>query len=109
MTDEINNNFIMYSNVIELAKQYPDLTINVKAGELIECIDYCVDKTRKDLEQIITDSNTETYPSVDQVAKMFNVNKSTLWRWNKQGYLRHIEVGGKRRYRMSDVKKILEG
>ena len=99
----------MYSNVIELAKQCPDITISLKAGELIEAIDYCVLTTRKELEQLITDANTETYPSPDQVAKILDVDKSTLWRWRKQGYLIPIEVGGKRRYRMSDVKKILEG
>ena len=99
----------MGSNVIELAKQCPDITISLKAGELIEAIDYCVNKTRTDLEQLITDANTETYPSIDQVAKILNVDKSTLWRWNKSNYLCTIEVGGKRRYKMSDVKKILEG
>jgi len=30
-----------------------------------------------------------------------------LWRWAKRGYLVPIEVGGKRRYRMSEVKAIL--
>jgi excisionase family DNA binding protein len=98
----------MNSNIIELAKQCPDITLSIKAGDLAEAIDYCVNKTRKELEQQITDVNTETYPSVDQVAKMLDVDKSTLWRWNKQGYLKHIEIGGKRRYRMSDVKKKLE-
>ena len=34
---------------------------------------------------------------------------ATLWRWAKVGYLVPINVGGKRRYRMSDVKRILEG
>lgn len=96
-------------NLIHLAQKCPDITINVKVGELLEAIDYCVDKTRKDLEQQITDANTETYPSIEQVAKLLSVNKSTLWRWSKQKYLVPIEVGGKRRYRMSDVKKILEG
>ena len=96
-------------NVIELAKQCPDVTISLKAGELIEAIDYCVNKTRKDLEQQITDANTETYPSPAQVAKILDVDKSTLWRWSKQNYLIPIEIGGKRRYRMSDVKQILEG
>ncbi|MDD3772281.1 MAG: helix-turn-helix domain-containing protein, partial [Weeksellaceae bacterium] len=66
-------------------------------------------KTRKELEQQITDASTETYPSVDQVAKILNVSKTTLWRWDKSGYLKTIEIGGKRRYRMSDIKKILEG
>jgi len=98
----------MYSKIIDLAKQCPNVTLSVTAGELLEAVDYCVLKTRKELEQQITDSNTETYPSVDQVAKILSVDKSTLWRWNKNGYLTHIEIGGKRRYRMSDVKRILE-
>lgn len=98
----------MKPNIVELAKQYPELNLTVRAGELVEVIDYCVNKTRKELEQQITDANTETYPSPDQVAKILDVNKSTLWRWQKAGYLIPIEIGGKRRYKMSDIKKILE-
>jgi hypothetical protein len=95
------------SSYIELAKQCPNVTISLKAGELIEAINYCVDKTRKDLEQQITDANTETYPSPDQVSKMLDVDKSTLWRWQRKGYLVPLSIGGKRRYKMSDVKRIL--
>ena len=97
------------NNVIELAKQCPDVTISLKAGELLEMVNYCVLTTRKELEQQITDANTETYPSRQKVAEILDVNLSTLHRWQKQGYLIPVEVGGKRRYRMSDVKKILEG
>jgi hypothetical protein len=96
-------------DLIKLAKECPSLNITVQMGELLEMVDYCVLTTRKELEQQITDANTETYPSPAQVAKILDVDKSTLWRWWKQGYLVPIEVGGKRRYRMSDVKKILEG
>ncbi|MDR0769367.1 MAG: helix-turn-helix domain-containing protein [Dysgonamonadaceae bacterium] len=96
-------------NIIELAEAHPEINITVKAGELIEAIEYCVNKTRKELERQITDDNTETYPSPDQVAKILSVDKSTLWRWKKQGYLVPVEIGGKRRYKMSDIKKILEG
>lgn len=94
---------------MDIAKECPSLNLTVSAGELLEMVNYCVQTTRKELEQQITDANTETYPSPEQVAKILDVNKSTLWRWRKQGYLVPIEVGGKRRYRMSDVKKILEG
>jgi prophage antirepressor-like protein len=96
-----------YSPLIELAKQCPNVNITLKAGELIEAIDYCVNQTRKELEQLITDANTETYPSIEQVSKILDVNKTTLWRWGKQGYLVPIEIGGKRRYKMSDINKIL--
>jgi len=94
-------------NIYTLAKECENLTLSIKAGELIEAIEFCINKTRKELEQQITDANSETYPSPDQVSKMLDVDKSSLWRWAKKGYLVPIEVGGKRRYRMSDVKRIL--
>ena len=96
-------------SLYEILQETPSLNITINAGQLIEAIDYCVDKTRKDLEQIVTDTKSETYPSAKKVAEMLDVDLSTLWRWRNRGYLVPIEVGGKRRYRMSDVKRILEG
>lgn len=95
-------------DLIEIANDYPDITLAVKAGELIEAIEYCVQKTRKELEQQITDSKTETYPSQAEVAKILKVDISTLWRWKKKGYLVPIEIGGKRRYKMSEITKLLK-
>ena len=65
--------------------------------------------TKRELEQMITDQNTETYPSREKVREMLGVSDSTLWRWAKEGYLVPLNVGGKRRYKMSDVKQILKG
>jgi len=97
------------TDLIKLAENCPNLNITLRVGEIVEAINYCVLTTRKELEQQIIDANTETYPSVAKVAEILDVDKSTLWRWQKQGYLVPIEVGGKRRYKMSDVKRILEG
>lgn len=94
-------------NTFELVKNCPEINITIKAGELIEIAEYIVKRTRQELEQQITDANTETYPSPDQVAKILDVDKSTLWRWAKRGVLTPMKVGGKNRYRMSDVKRIL--
>ena len=93
----------------DLLSNNSGVNITINAGQLIEAIDYCVLTTRKELEQQIADANTETYPGVAKVAEMLDVDKSTLWRWQKQGYLMPVEIGGKRRYRMSDIKRILEG
>ncbi len=78
-------------------------------ADLIECNEALIARTKQELEQMLTDAATETYPSVAKVAEMLEVDKSTLWRWAKCGYLVPIDVGGKRRYRMSDVRAILEG
>ena len=94
-------------NIYTLAKECPNLNLTIRACELYSFGEYLVDKTRKDLEQLITDASVETYPSPDQVAKMLGVDRSTLWRWRKSGYLVPLEIGGKRRYKMSDVKQIL--
>ena len=66
-------------------------------------------EVKQQLEQTITDQNAETYPSREKVMEMLDVSQATMWRWQKSGYLVPINVGGKRRYRMSDVKRILEG
>ena len=97
------------NDLIKIAKECPALNLTVQAGELLEMVNYCVLSTRKELEQQITDANTETYPSRQKVAEMLDVDLSTLHRWSKQNYLVPLEIGGKRRYKMSDVKKILNG
>jgi excisionase family DNA binding protein len=51
----------------------------------------------------------EQYLSRKETAEMLNVTMTTLWRWQGEGYLQHIPVGGKRRYRLSEVQKIKKG
>ena len=64
--------------LLQILKECPDLNLTVKAGDLLEMVEYCIQSTRKALEQQITDANTETYPSPDQVAKILDVDKTTL-------------------------------
>ncbi len=99
----------MNTNLIELAKQCPSLQITITLGELVEANTLLIAEAKRELEQIITDQNTETYPSRERVMEILDVSQATMWRWQKSGYLVPINVGGKRRYRMSDVKRILEG
>lgn len=85
------------------------MQVTITLGELIEANTMLIADTKRELEQLITDQNTETYPSREKVMEMLDVSESTLWRWSKNGYLVPLNVGGKRRYLMSDVKRILEG
>jgi hypothetical protein len=43
----------------------------------------------------------------NSTAEMLDVDLSTLWRWNNEKYLCAVEVGGKRKYKLSEVNKIL--
>ena len=99
----------MNTDLITIARECPDLVVSIKLGDLVEANTLLIADTKRELEQIITDQNTETYPSRDKVMELLGVSEATLWRWAKNGYLVPLNVGGKRRYRMSDVKRILEG
>ncbi|MDR1259182.1 MAG: DNA-binding protein [Tannerellaceae bacterium] len=94
-------------DLIKVAKECPSLNLTVQAGELLEMVNYCVMTTRKELEQQLANANTETYLTRKQTAEMLDVDLSTLWRWNKENYLCPIEIGGKRKYELSEVNKIL--
>lgn len=51
----------------------------------------------------------ETYLSANETAHKLGVDLSTLWRWNRSGYLKKIKVGNTVRYRQSDVLNLMEG
>lgn len=99
----------MKTNLFSFLNDHPDLTVSIKLGDLVEANRLLIAETKRELEQQIIDANTETYPSREKVMEILDVTASTLWRWQKQNYLVPINVGGKRRYLMSDIKKILEG
>ncbi len=63
--------------------------------------------TKKELEAQIAEDKGERYLSIKQVCEMLDVDPSTLWRWRKRGYLVPAEVGRRPRYRLSDVRRML--
>lgn len=63
----------------------------------------------EEMRQPNTDARAESYLSAQETADKLGVDVSTLWRWNKSGYLKKIKVGSKIRYREGDVLKLMEG
>jgi predicted DNA-binding transcriptional regulator AlpA len=53
-------------------------------------------------------SESERLLSPKETCTMLSVDNSTLYRWDKLGYLVKMKIGGKVRYRMSDIQKLLE-
>lgn len=96
-------------NIQELIKSGSNVSLTIEISVLKDFGDYLIDNTKRNLEKVVLDDKMETYPTINQVSEILSVDLSTLWRWNKKGYLKTIEFGGGRRYKMSDVKAILNG
>ena len=96
-------------NIQELAQCAPQINLTITAADLRNFASELISQTKEQLEQEISDSKAESYLSGEKVMEMMEISKTTLWRWKQRGYLVPIRIGGNDRYRMSDIKKIMEG
>lgn len=55
-----------------------------------------------------TEKAKECLFTPEEAAKMLSVSSVTMWRWQKNEYLVPVYVGGKKRYRNSDIVRIIE-
>ena len=76
----------------------------VSAQDLIDIIDTSVKKTIQELMGNMSMSNKRI--PLEEVAKTLNVSRSTLNRWNKNGYLKNFKIGKKVFYYQSDINNI---
>ena len=76
----------------------------VSQDDLERVVQNAIDKL---LEQ--RENKPEVYLTAEETAKRLQVDRSTLWRWNKEGYLVSSKVGSKVRYKLSDVERIQKG
>ena len=100
----------MEVNIIELATQCPDITISIKASDLLTA-----GRTLKDeiLEELRANQEDQPVPAAEQLLsreetmEKFKISSATIWRWKKCGYLVPVKVGSMDRYRLSDINALL--
>ena len=96
------------NNIYELAQTFPNISVTIKLSELIEFGKLLIAETKREFEKQTKEKNTETYPDRAEVMDILGVSYATLLRYEKMGLLKRLPVGGRARYRMSDVKRFME-
>ena len=81
-----------------------NITISLTGEQLNEFANQILSGARAIYEKV---EEPEQYITRRQAAEMLDVTNVTIWRWKKESYLVPIEVGGKYKYRLSDINKIL--
>lgn len=95
-------------NVQELLTSNANVSVTIGLADLREFASALISATKRELEAAVAANKNESYLTPQQVSELLGVDLSTLWRWKKRGYLNHIEVGGKRRYKQSDIDTLLK-
>lgn len=93
-------------NVQELLSSGAQVSITITPADLEEFALTIIDKVNQAREQ---EQQPESYMTPDEVARVFDVTKNTLWRWDKIGYLKPVRCGRRLHYKRSDVTKLLDG
>ena len=86
----------------ELAK---NLTLEVSAAELEEFAEICFNKG---LQKRLSTPPPEEYLTSSEYAEELKISLVTLWNWDKKGITRPLRIGKVKRYRRSDLEKILQ-
>ena len=97
-------------DLIELIKQCPDTTISIGAAELGMFAKQLIAEARREFEReraAIEAGKAEVYLEAEDVKQMLKVSDSTLYRFNKSEILCPVWVGGQKRYRRSDIDRIV--
>ncbi len=75
-------------------------------------LDYIVDKLwerMQDKNRERDDEKRNSKVSKAKACEMLGKNATTLWRWEKEGYLVPVKVGSRNMYRLGDVQDIIDG
>lgn len=92
-------------NLQNLINSGTNVAVTISLLDLREWALELMNESKQEKEEDVSDN----YLSVGEVINKLRVNASTLWRWDKSGYLKKLKVGRKVRYRESDVIKLMEG
>lgn len=95
-------------SIQEIIQSGANVSITVGANDLVRFADHLVRSAKEEWEATIMAKKEEKYRTPAEASQRLHVDKSTLWRWAKTGYLTPVEVGGKRLYKQSDIDNILQ-
>ena len=94
-------------DLMEIAMKMPNAILQISAGDLCEFANQLINSATEVARlQIQRADISKELLTIDEVCEMLKVSKMTLHRWDKNGVLKKIEVGGHRRYRRSDVEAV---
>ena len=97
-------------DLISLAKQFPEMSVTVRLGDLLEANEALVRKVRREVEreqERLREGYGDTLVPREEVLRMLRVHPTTLWRWEKAGYLSPVRIGVKVMYRKGELDRLI--
>ena len=86
------------------------LTLTLKSEDLTAFAKNLIESAKEELLPLLKKAEKEDFMSKEDVLKLFGICGTTLWNWEKKGYLVPIKPEGSRKviYLRSDIDQLLQ-
>ena len=94
-------------DLFELIRRCPETTVSVRAGDLGLFCRKLLAEARQEFERQQSETaaeKAETYLDAETVLAKLGISTSTLYRLGKAHVLDFIRLGGRKKYRLSDIE-----
>ncbi len=81
--------------------------LQISLDDLREVVKDLCQEERSRIEEAIKAHREHPVLSRKETAEMLGVTLSTLWQWDRTGYLTPVKIGSKVMYRPQDVEEVL--
>lgn len=99
-------------DLMAMAKAFPEMTVSIRLRDLLEANEALVRKVRSEAEREQARRDRQAGDRLVQKEEARQLlggpNPSTMWRWEKAGYLTPVKIGVKVFYRRSDIDAIIK-
>ena len=95
----------------EILDQYPDTVLQIRLADLNSFGRKLVNDVHAEFvrqQEAMKQADTETYLTPEHAEKMLDVSTSTLYRLSKANVIECVLIGGRRRFKLSTIKKYIE-
>ena len=96
-------------DIEKLITENPNVVFQVTGADLKAFADQLLIGAKAIAMQEAEDAANNKLLSVEEAAELLSVSKMTLYRWDKNDVLKRVEIGGQRRYRKSDIDRLIGG
>ena len=99
------------NTLLEMAQSHPEISVTVRLADLRDAAYELADKIRRDADEQHRRREKAAgckLVDLDTVKTGLDVSTTTLWRWQKTGYLVPVKLGGRVYYRQRDLDALLQ-
>ena len=103
----LQNRMIMGQNFLTQIAEGANVILQISATDLKEVVKAFYHEEKERTEEAISRHREQPTLSRKEAAEKLGVTLTTLWHWQKSGYLKPVKIGTKVMYRPCDIENLL--